>query len=336
MRYNEAMVIVLILLSLTLLLAAASVVPHRSNLSEFELRRRLDTRQKGALMQWRRGELYAELMAVRRIVIAFLLVLTSALMIHRLGWWIGLALAFVLTIAYNRLASLPPMRGVVQRLYNKHEAKLLKLFDSNRRLIRPLRGTAERQREHRLGSRAEMAHFIDQSGAYFDEAERAILHGATTFEDKRVRDYMTPRSHMEAIGANELLGPLVLDDLYKTGHSHFPVFQGDLDHLVGMLHLHALLNIKHKESQTVRDVMVPQVLYINQDQTLRQALAACIKHRRHLLVVVNEFEETVGVITIEDSINQLLGMPIEDTYADHDNLSVVAARKSAKPKTPAD
>lgn len=321
------MIIALIVLTLALLLAAASVVPHRSTFSDYELRRRLDTRQKGALLQWRRGELYAELMAVRRVVIAFLLVLTSAMMIHQWGWWIGLALAFVLTVLYNRLSSLPPMRGLVQGHYDRHEAGLLRWLDKHRRLVRPLRGVAERQREHRLGSRQEMTHIIDQSTAYFDEAERAIMRAAASWEDKRVRDYMTPRSRMEAIGANELLGPLVLDDLYKTGHSHFPVFQGDLDHLVGMLHIHALFSVRDKQSQTVRDVMVPQVLYIHQDQTLRQALAACIKHRRHLLVVINEFEETVGVITIEDATNQLLGQPIRDTYDDHDQRATVAARR---------
>lgn len=321
------MIIALIILCLALLLAAASVVPHRSNLSEFELRRRLDVKQKGAMLQWRRGELYAELMAVRRVTIAFLLVLTSALIIYRFGWWIGLGLAFVLTVAYNRLASLPPMRGVVQRLYNRHEPGLLKWLDKRRGLIRPLRGTAERQVERRLGSREEMVHIIDQSASYFDEAERAMLHGVTEFKGKLVRDYMTPRSHMEAIGANELLGPLVLDDLYKTGHSHFPVFQGDLDHLVGMLHIHALFNLGSKKSPTVRDVMVPQVLYIHQDQPLTDALAACIKYRRHLLVVVNEFEETVGVITIEDSIVQLLGQPIKDKYDNHDQLTTVAERR---------
>lgn len=331
-RYNIDMIIALILVSLIVLLAAASVVPHRSTLSEFELRRRLGIKQQGAMLQWRRGELYAELMAVRRVVIAFLLVLTSALVIYRFGWWLGLGLAFVLTLAYNRLASLPPVRGVVQRLYNRHEAGLLRWLDKYRKLVRPLRGAAERQVERHLGSRDEMLHIIDQSVKYFDEAERAMLRGATRFTGKLVRDYMTPRSRMEAIGANELLGPLVLDDLYKTKHSHFPVFEGDLDHLVGMLHIHALFGLGSKASPTVRDVMVPQVLYIHQDQPLSDALAACIKHRRHLLIVINEFEETVGVITIEDAVAELLGRPIEDVYSDHDQRAAVAARGS-KPDT---
>lgn len=74
--------------------------------------------------------------------------------------------------------------------------------------------------------------------------------------------------------------------------------------------------------------MEPKVLYIHEDQTLDDALATCIKHRRHLLVVVNESKETVGVITIEDAVEQLIGREITEKYDDHDNLAEVAGRKS--------
>jgi CBS domain containing-hemolysin-like protein len=156
--------------------------------------------------------------------------------------------------------------------------------------------------------------------------ERLTLKSTLHFEDKLVRDYMTPRSVMEAIGRYEMLGPLVLDGLHKTGHSHFPVFEGDIDHIVGMLHIHTLFNLQEKKTRTVQDVMEPRVLYIHEEQTLGQALAACIKHRRHLLVVINGFRETVGVITIEDAVEQMIGRKIVDEFDQHDDLRSVAER----------
>jgi len=131
---------------------------------------------------------------------------------------------------------------------------------------------------------------------------------------------------MEAIGANELLGPLVLDNLHRTGHTHFPVFEGDIDHLVGILHIYSLFTLENKKSLAVKDAMEPRVYYINETQTLEQALFACIKHRRHLLVVVNNYRETVGVITIEDAVEQLIGRKIVDQFAEHDDLRKVAER----------
>ncbi len=309
-----------------LLFLAAAISPNRSALSEFELRRRLDAKQHGSLLEWRRGELHTELMTIRRVTIAFLLVVTSALIIARFGWIWGLAGAFVLTVFYNRIASIPPLHRFAQNQYNTREAGILRWVDRHRKLLAPLRGPADTPVEQRLASRDELLHLVDSADGLLSSDECRMIRGAMSFDDKLIRDHMTPRSVMEAIGVNELLGPLVLDDLHKTGHSHFPVLDGDIDHIVGMLHLHNLLTITQKKSVTVREVMEPRVLFIHEEQSLGDALSACIKHRRHLLVVINEFRETVGVITIEDAVEQLIGRQIVDENDNHDDLRRVAAR----------
>lgn len=319
------MVEFLIIVVILALVAATGIVPRRSSLSEFELRRRLDASADGALVEWQRGELYTELMTVRRIMVAFLLVLASALMIGRYGWVWGLLLAFLLTLLYNRLASFGLIRTQAQRLYDAHEVKLLGFVDRHRGWVRPFQSVTDVAVEHEVSSREELEHLVGQA-KFLGADERKTLRSVLHFDGRLVRDHMTPRSVMEAVGANELLGPLVLDGLHKTGHSHFPVFEGDIDHIVGMLHIHTLLDLANKKSPTVKDVMEPRVLYIREDQTLSQALAACIKHRRHLLVVINEFRETVGVITIEDAVEQLIGRKIVDEFDAHDDLRAVAAR----------
>lgn len=319
--------IVLIVVITILLSAAASIRPHRSRLSEFELRRRLDDKQSGSMLEWRRGELYTELMTLRRIIVAFLLVVASALIIARFGWAWGLLAAFTLTLFYNRVASMPLLHKYVQTRYDRHEAGLLRWIDRHRGWIRPFRGVADIVQDSQLASRQELLHLVDGADKDMVSAdERRMIHGAMSFAEQRVKDHMTPRSVMEVIGVNELLGPLVLNDLYKTGHSHFPVLDGDIDHIVGILHLHNLVTLTRKETVTVKDVMEPKVLFIHEDQTLDEALNICIKHRRHLLVVINEFRETVGVITIEDAVEQLIGRQIVDDDDNHEDLRAVAAR----------
>ena len=154
------------------------------------------------------------------------------------------------------------------------------------------------------------------------------------FKEKKVSDYMTPRSVVDTIGVSELLGPLVLDDLHKTGHSHFPVIDGDIDHIVGMLHIQNLFALKNRESLSVREVMDTQVFYIREDQSLDKALGACIKKRRSLLVVVNQYRETVGVITVEDIIEQLIGRKIIDQFDEYDDLRAVAETNPRKNNLP--
>jgi CBS domain containing-hemolysin-like protein len=72
--------------------------------------------------------------------------------------------------------------------------------------------------------------------------------------------------------------------------------------------------------------MEPRVFYIKNTQTLRHALAAFLRTRHHLFIVVNEFQETVGLITLEDVIESLLGKKIVDEFDAHEDLRAVAAR----------
>jgi magnesium and cobalt transporter len=138
---------------------------------------------------------------------------------------------------------------------------------------------------------------------------------------------MTPRGVIDTIGKKELLGPLVLDDLHKTGHSRFPVTDGDIDHIVGVLHIQDLLVLDARQrSATAEKAMEPRVFYIREDQTLDHALTAFLRTRHHLFVVVNEFRETVGIVSLEDVIETLLGRKIVDEFDAHEDLRAVAAR----------
>jgi CBS domain containing-hemolysin-like protein len=95
--------------------------------------------------------------------------------------------------------------------------------------------------------------------------------------------------------------------------------------------MHAL---KNRESLSVREVMDTQVFYIREDQSLDKALGACIKKRRSLLVVVNQYRETVGVITVEDIIEQLIGRKIIDQFDEYDDLRAVAETNPRKNNLP--
>lgn len=318
--------VLLIITLLLILLALASMRPRRSSLHEFELRRRLDAKQEGALMEWRRSDLQTEVMTVRRVAVAFALVLSSTLFIVEYGWLWGLMAAFILTLFYNRIAGFGIIHNPSQRLYDKYEDKFLRFVERWQPKIRFLSGTADVQVERSIASREEFEYTFNELSGLLTSSERKMFSGVMHFEGKLVKNHMTPRSVMEAVGAHELLGPLVLDNLYKTGHTHFPVFEGDIDHLVGILHIYSLFTLDNKKSLAVKDAMEPRVFYINEEQTLDDALTACIKHRRHLLVVVNSYRETVGVITIEDVVEQLIGRKIVDQFAEHDDLRKVAER----------
>ena len=137
---------------------------------------------------------------------------------------------------------------------------------------------------------------------------------------------MTPRSVIDSVKAEETLGPLVLDELHNTGHSRFPVIDGDIDHVVGMLYVQELLKVgQTAKTKTAAQAMDPTVYYIREDQTLQQALAAFLRVRHHLFVVVNEFEEYVGIVTIEAVLEQMIGKSTTENLDNYDDLRTVAS-----------
>jgi CBS domain containing-hemolysin-like protein len=152
-----------------------------------------------------------------------------------------------------------------------------------------------------------------------------MIHGLQ-FSSRKVKEIMHPRSKIDSIGAKELLGPLVLDALHKTGHTRFPVVDKDIDHVIGVLHVRDLLSLDTKRSLTAEKAMEPRVFYIHQDQTLHHALMAFLRTYHHLFIVVNDDQETVGILSLEDTIETLIGRKIIDEFDAHSDLRRVARR----------
>jgi len=168
-----------------------------------------------------------------------------------------------------------------------------------------------------------------------DQPENRIPHGeinllqhALTFGDKQVADVLIPTRVVTFVSADEPIGPIVMEELHKSGHSRFPVYDGKEDNIVGILLMRDLL--ASKKSGKVGDVMRKHVSYVHEDFTLYQTLQAFIKTKQHLFLVVNAFEELVGIITIEDVIEQIVGKLIVDEFDSYDDLRQVAATAAKK------
>ena len=162
-----------------------------------------------------------------------------------------------------------------------------------------------------------------------DEIE--IVRNAINFGDKLVHNVMTPKSVVTAIDKDETLSPEVLKELHDSGHSRFPVYDEDLDNIVGILFLRDLVDT-NKHSKTVSDAMVGDVYFVNESQALDHALNAFIRTKRHLFIVINEFKEMTGIITIEDIIEEIMGREIVDEFDKFDDMREVASLHAAKTK----
>lgn len=168
----------------------------------------------------------------------------------------------------------------------------------------------------------------DQPDSRIASGEIDMLMSALSFGDKQVRDVLIPKRVVDEVSADEAIGPVLTDELHKSGHSRFPVYDGKKDNIVGILYLRDL--VLNKKSGSVRSVMKQHLSYVHEDFTLYQTLEAFIRTKHHLFLVVNNFEEFVGIITIEDVIEQMVGKVIVDEFDAYEDLRAVAAKAAQK------
>lgn len=155
-----------------------------------------------------------------------------------------------------------------------------------------------------------------------------LLAHALTFGDKLVSDCMVPRRMVRMVSADQAISPVIIRELHDSGFSRFPVYQDKPEHIVGTLYLRKLTSLKH--TGLVREMMQQAVYYVHEEHPLEQVLDAFLKTQHHLFIVVNSFEEFVGIITIEDILEQILGCKIVDEFDQYDDLRAVAAHAAQK------
>ena len=303
-----------------------------TSLSPFELKRRAESGDGDAQKLDEREKLLPRLQTLRRIVEAVLLVLATTLAIVAFGWIFGTIIASVLSLLVGAIARLKPVASLAKGSYESREQSLLDLV-AGWQWLDWFRETIQENKDIVATSKAELGYIVERSAGVLSRDELLRVQAGLALDTHSVEDVMTPVSVVDAIDMHESLGPLVLDSLHKTGHSRFPVIDKDIHHVVGILYLHDIINLKSAKS-TVEEAMDPRVHYIHENQSLERALHGFLKTHRHLFVVVNDYRETVGVLTLEDVLETLLGKKIIDEFDQYDDLRAVAESNPRKNNLP--
>ena len=310
-----------------LLVIVAGMHPKPYLVSQYELRRRAST-SKEAKWQHRRETLLPDVYGAIAAKTAVLTVSFTALSIVTFGWALGIIIAIIGILLYPTLANWGPCSRLSQRLYSRYEAPYLDIVEKMKPFFNIVRAVSIPHVEpyHRFDSREELQRLIDQSGTVLTEDEKTLIIHGLSFKDQTVESVMTPKSMIKSVKKSEFLGPLVLSEIHELGHSRLPVIAADIDHVVGVLHLNDLLSLDVKQSVTAEKAMESKVFYIRHDDNLEHALAAFIETRHHLFIVINEYRETVGLLTLEDVIEALIGRKIIDEDDNHEDLRVIAEK----------
>ncbi len=142
-----------------------------------------------------------------------------------------------------------------------------------------------------------------------DQAE--LLRGIFRFDDKIVRDIMVPQRNVTAIDFDWDVARVV-EVARHSGHSRMPVFEGDLDSIKGVLHIKSLIGHPDAGREEVEQAMRPP-LFVAESLLISDLLQRFKEERKHLAIVVDDGGHTVGVVTLEDVLEQIVGKIFDES-----------------------
>ena len=146
--------------------------------------------------------------------------------------------------------------------------------------------------------------------------ERQMLRNLLHFSEHDADDVAVPRGEIIAINADASWDEVV-STFSKHGHSRMPVYRGQLDDVIGMVHIKDIFSYLAERKPPPEDwtVLMRQPLYVPQTRNALDVLADMRSQRMHLAIVLDEFSGTDGLITIEDLVEEIVG-EIEDEHDD--------------------
>ena len=164
--------------------------------------------------------------------------------------------------------------------------------------VRLMRGDPNQQREEVTDE--ELRDMVAAQTSYTPE-QRNIISGAFEIAERRLREVLSPRNEVFTL-ESDVPGPEALRRLAASGHSRAPVIVGDLDEVVGVVHLRDLL-----ECDAPVGSIAQAALFFPESLGALEALHQMQERRVQLAIVLNEHGGTEGIITVEDLVEELVG-----------------------------
>ena len=146
-----------------------------------------------------------------------------------------------------------------------------------------------------------------------EEEEQEMIHSIIDFTDTTAKEILTPRTSIFALEEEKTLGE-VWDQIIEQGFSRIPIYQEQVDNIVGILYSKDLLNYdKSKDKDTKIKHLTREAYFIPGTKTLVELLEEFREKQNHMAIVIDEYGGTLGLVTIEDLLEEIVG-EIRDEY----------------------
>jgi putative hemolysin len=189
---------------------------------------------------------------------------------------------------------------------------VLKIHDS---LVRRLAGVTEATGEAAQDQKQEEILSVVEQGkmeGVVDEEEMEMIENVLELGDTTAEEIMTPRTDVVAVKVDDDL-QTVLETISQAGHSRIPVYEENIDKIIGLIYAKDLLDRigKNAGDFNIRQKM-RQAYFVPETKPLKSLLHEFQNQKLHLAVVLDEYGGTAGIVTIEDILEELVGEIVDE------------------------
>lgn len=157
-------------------------------------------------------------------------------------------------------------------------------------------------------STEELRTLVNESGAVLQQRNQSMLLGVLELDDVTVNDIMIPRNEVIGIDMDNEL-EAIIDQLSNTAHTRLPVYRGELNKVVGILHMRNLAQVFRQDSVTKAAILqvIHEPYFVPESTPLQTQLLNFQQESRRIALVVDEYGDIQGVVTLEDILEEIVG-----------------------------
>ena len=224
-------------------------------------------------------------------------------------------------VALQRAESIALFSVKIVYLISKIVLPFIKLLSFSTNLVLKILGVNLENIEEKV-SEEEIKSLIEvgQRHGVFNETEKEMITSVLSFDNKIAREIMIPRKNVYSINIDTPLTNY-LDEILEEKHSRIPVYQGDKDNIVGILYLKDFIVEARKngfENVNISSIM-KKPYFVLENKNIDVLFKEFQKRKIFMAILVDEYGSFVGIVTMEDIIEEVMGN-IQDVYDEEDPL----------------
>jgi CBS domain containing-hemolysin-like protein len=246
-------------------------------------------------------------------------------------FWVSVVLTFAIlffaeiipkTIGATYWKTLAPMAAYVIRffIWITYPIILMTLFVTNR---------IKKDDEGMSLTRQELIEstLMSEDEGVLDEQESDVIENILMLDSIKIQEILTPRTVVFAIDGNRNIKDIVENEDSIFKFSRVPVFDGSIENITGMVMTKKIFQQALKDDSVMLNTIKKDIYKINENIPVSMALDLFIKKKEHMFLVQDSYDQTEGIVTLEDCVETILGVEIVDESDSHADMREVAKQK---------